>query len=251
MSFVSIELHNSVCAVILNRGVTNPLNLDLIEELSENFARIETDTALSGVILTSANQKFFSIGLDIPNLIGLSRDEFSVFYKAFNRLCIQVYAFPKPVIAAVTGHATAGGCILALCCDTRYMAEGRKLMGLNEIKLGVPVPYPADCILRDLVGTRTARKITDSGEFFAADGLSSMGVVDRILPVGELIPSAVEALQNMSQYSPGAFAMIKRNRTEPVVDQIHHRLVEKEEFFIDSWYTPECRVKLEEAAEKF
>lgn len=77
---------------------------------------------------------------------------------------LALYTLPKPVVAAITGHAIAGGCILALCCDYRFISEGRKLMGLNEVKLGVPVPYLADRVLHALVGTRYAREIIESGE---------------------------------------------------------------------------------------
>ena len=72
---------------------------------------------------------------------------------------------------------------MALCCDYRFIAEGRKLMGLNEVKLGVPVPYLGDCILRHLVGARHARDIMDTGDFYHPEVLLQMGMVDQALPL--------------------------------------------------------------------
>jgi len=133
--------------------------------------KIKHDANVKGIVLTSSNEKFFSIGFDIPGLFEFSKEDLSNFYRSFNQLSIALNTLPKPTIAAITGHAIAGGCILALCCDYRFIAEGRKLMGPNEIKLGVPIPYPADCILRSLVGTRNAREITDNGDFYEPEKL--------------------------------------------------------------------------------
>ena len=154
-------------------------------------------------------------------------------------------------MTAITGHATAGGCILALCCDYRIIADGRKLMGMNEIKLGVPVPYPIDCIFRQLVGFRTAREVSDSGDFYPPEKLIGMGMVDRILPVDQVLPESIEKARLLGSYPREAFAMIKRNRTETVEAQILARLREKEEYFTECWYSDQVRKRLKEAMEKF
>jgi enoyl-CoA hydratase/carnithine racemase len=78
---------------------------------------------------------------------------------ALDSMCLEMLTISKPLVAGIAGHAIAGGCILSLCCDYRFISEGRKLIGLNEIKLGVPVPYVADCILRKLIGHRLARDV--------------------------------------------------------------------------------------------
>ena len=163
MSSMSVDYQDTVALVRLSRGVTNALDLDLINELGALLERIEHDSSASALVLGSGNEKFFSIGFDIPHLFELPRPAFETFYAAFNRVCQSLYTLPKPTVAAITGHAVAGGCILALCCDYRFIAEGKKWMGLNEIKLGVPVPYLADCVLRNIVGSRYARDMMDTG----------------------------------------------------------------------------------------
>ena len=251
MKTITLEVQDAVAIVRLQRGVTNAINLELINELSGALQKIKDDPEARGLILTSANEKFFSIGLDIPWLFPLSREEFASFYKAFNRLCIDLFTLPKPTVTAITGHAIAGGCILTLCCDYRLVAEGRKLMGLNEIKLGVPVPYPADCILRNLVGFRMARDMTDTGDFHQGEALLKMGIVDEVLPPDQMLARSIEKAQSLSGTSPQAFVMIKRNRVEMVETEILAHLEEREKVFVEQWYAPEARERLKKAIAKF
>jgi len=248
---IRIEYHNKVAIVKLDRNVTNALNLELVTKLDETLLKVKKDSNTHSFVLNSSNEKFFSIGFDIPQLFGFSKDDFKVFYKTFNRVCLELYTLPKLTIAAITGHAVAGGCILALCCDYRFIAEGRKKMGLNEIKLGVPIPYPADCILRQIVGFRNAREIVDTGEFYLPDKLLQMGMVDLILPLDQLLFKSIEKAKLLGALSQDAFAMIKRNRIEMVEAQVLTELKEKERLFLECWYSAETRKRLKEAIAKF
>ncbi|UCF71681.1 MAG: enoyl-CoA hydratase/isomerase family protein [candidate division WOR-3 bacterium] len=251
MKCVDAVVQEKVAVVKLSRNVTNAINLDLIREIADYLQSIKNDKEIAGVVLTSGNDKFFSIGFDIPALIKLGRKDFKEFYEAFNGFCIDLYSYPKPVVAAIIGHAVAGGCILTVCCDYRFIAEGKKFMGLNEIKLGVPLPYPADCILRQLVHDRFARTILDTGDFFLPEATFKMGLVDEIMPLAQVIPASVEKIRAIDSLSLDAFRTIKRNRTEGVVAQIQTTLTDKEKMFIELWYTDATRKKLEAALEKF
>ena len=251
MKMIRIEHHGEVAIVKLDRGVTNTIDLQLVEELSETLQEVTHDPGVRGLVLGSSNERFFSIGFDIPQLFGLARQDFKFFYQTFNRVCMDLYTLPKPTIAAITGHAIAGGCILALCCDYRFIAQGRKLMGLNEIRLGVPVPYLADCVLRHIVGVRYARDIMDIGEFYQPEESLQMGIVDQVLPLEQVLPKSIEKARLLGGSPQEAFAMIKRNRVERVEAQVLTRLEEKERFFVDRWYSDEARERLREAMEKF
>jgi enoyl-CoA hydratase/carnithine racemase len=250
MDLIHIEYKDDVAVIRLANSVTNPINLQLVTELKEGLQTIKKDS-IGGVVLTSSNSKFFSIGFDIPSLYNLSKKDFAVFYQRFNQMCIDLYTLPIPTVASVTGHAVAGGCILAVCCDYRVIAEGRKLMGLNEVKLGVPIPYPADCILRSLVGTRVARDIVDTGEFYPSEKLLQMGVVDCVVPLPDVLPKSIEMAHVLGGLPRKAFAMIKRNRIERIEEQILQRLGEKEQFFMECWFSTEARKRLKDAMKKF
>lgn len=251
MNYISIETRDKVGIIKLDHGKTNALNPELIQSLADELQKLKSNPGVKGLVLSSANEKFFSIGFEIPELYGLSQDDFSVFYHAFNKLCLNLFSFPKPTVAAITGHAIAGGCILALCCDYRFISDGRKLMGLNEIKLGVPVPYPADRILRELIGYNFARNVIESGEFYNPQELFQFGMVDVVLPINEVLPKSIEKANSLGNLPPEPFGAIKQNRVEIIKAQINAHLREKEALFIDLWYREESRRLLKEAMEKF
>jgi enoyl-CoA hydratase/carnithine racemase len=243
--------HDGTAVIQLDRGVTNALDLGLVDELAEAIRGAKDDPDTHSVVLASSNDKFFSIGFDIPRLYRLSREDFETFYRRFNQTCLDLYTTPKPTVAAITGHAIAGGCILALCCDYRLIADGKKLMGLNEIKLGVPVPYLGDCVLRALVGDRKARDIMEIGDFFPAEKALEMGLVDQVLPLEKVSSASIERARMLGESPPKALRVIKQNRVEPIEAQFAACLDRKIETFLDCWYSADARDRLKEAIKKF
>ena len=246
-----VDFEDAIAIVKLNRGTTNAINPDLVASLTSTIRDLKQDSGVRGLVLSSSNEKFFSIGFDIPYLFDLPPESFRNFYQSFGRLCIDLMTIPKPVISAIRGHAIAGGCVLTLCCDYRFISEGRKLIGVNEIKLGVPVPFVADCILRRLIGYRKARDIMDSGDFFEPDEALILGLVDKVLPLEEVLPKSIEEARKLSSVSSRAFAGVKNNRMEPIEEEVMARLGEKEDFFIECWYSDIARDLLKEAMSKF
>ena len=251
MNTLSFEIRDQVSIISLDHGVTNSLNFELISELADVLKVNEGSDEFNSLVLTSNNDKFFSIGFDIPELINYPREQLSSFYRVFNLVCMALYTLPIPTVAAIKGHAVAGGTILALCCDYRFIAEGHKLMGLNEIKLGVPVPYPGDCILRQIVGDRTARDVIAGGEFFESDELNQMGLVDGVLPLEQVLPAAIDKAKKMGRRPCNAYEMIKDSRVESVVQKVNEHSELKSEQFVDCWYSSTARERLIAAMEKF
>jgi enoyl-CoA hydratase/carnithine racemase len=251
MDLISLDRQDGVAIATLCRGVTNPINLDLVNALSDLLGQVGQDKDLRSLVLASSNDKFFSIGFDIPELIQLDREGMEVFYRALNRMSLDLYAFSKPTVASLTGHAIAGGCIVALCCDYRVIAEGRKLMGLNEVKLGVSVPYPADCILRSLVGDRVAREVMEQGEFHEAADLFRMGMVDEVSSLDGVRSRSIEKARSLGSLPHDAWSLIKRNRVGPVESRARAELEQRQQQFLDLWFSEEARERLREAAKKF
>ncbi len=248
---LNIKSKNNLTIIELNNGVTNAISSELVSELREKLREISADDNVKGIILTGSNTKFFSIGLNIPGLYNLKKEEFIQFYTHFNELCIDLYSFPKPVIAAINGHAIAGGCILALCCDYRYISQGKKLMGLNEIKLGVPIPYPALYILENMIGSEQTQEFAYTGEFLLPESLLKLGIVHEIFPSDGLLDNSVKKCLSLAENPSLAFTKIKLDLKMPKVNHIKTRLESHIESFVDSWYSPETRALLKEAMEKF
>ena len=251
MEMVSVEHHGWVVLVKLNHGATNALSPKVVYELEGILRRVREDDAVKGLVLASSNQKFFSIGFDIPELFEMNMDHFKGFYRLFNQICMDLFTLPKPTVAAITGHAIAGGCILALCCDYRFIAQGHKLMGLNEVRLGMPVPYLPDRVLHALAGFRRAREMMESGEFYPPEKAFEMGIVDKILPIEDVVKAAVEHAGTMGGLPKVGYEIIKQNRVEVIAEAVKAREGQKETVFIESWYSDEARERLKDAMKKF
>ncbi len=251
MEQVWSHMEESVAIIRLAKSVTNPIGMQLVNDLSAKVREARDDPEVHAVMLTGESDRFFSIGLDIPELIDYDKDEFTQFIHLFDQLCMDLYSLPKPTVVAIRGHATAGGAILALTGDHRVMTSGRAVMGLNEVRLGVVVPYPADRMLRDLVGSRSARDIMEVGDFFDPPELLAMGLVDEVVPPDQVLFIARELATSLAASSAEAYAAIKANRTAPVVADIEAHLEAKQREFVDMWYSEHAQAQLEEAMLKF
>ena len=251
MEVIGLEQQEGVALVKLNRGVINAINQHCLDELGEALQMLKGDPMVRGLVFTSNNDKFFSIGFDLPEIYPLPQEEFGAFFRGFNLLCLDLYTFPKPTIAAITGHATAGGCILALCTDYRVMAEGRTVMGLNESKLGVPITYLADCLLRQLAGERQAHEVVSSGELYPPEDAVEMGMVDQICSPEEVISAAVRKVRDLGMPSLDAFAAEKAHRVSLIESQVRSHLDEEITLFLEQWYSPAARQRLGDALAKF
>jgi len=251
MEQVWIHREGSVAIIRLAKSVTNPIGMQMVNDLAAKVGEARDDPEVHAVMLTGESDRFFSIGLDIPELMDYDKEQFAQFVHHFDRLCIDLYSLPKPTVVAIRGHATAGGAILALTGDHRIMTSGRAVMGLNEVRLGVTVPYPADRMLRDLVGARTARDVMEVGDFFDPAELLAMGLVDEIAPPDQVLFIARELATSLATSPTPAYAAIKRNRTAPVVAAIEADLPAKQAEFVDLWYSEPAQAQLEEAMLKY
>ncbi len=245
MSKVIIENNGKVAILRLNNGVTNAINSDLIRDLDEAILTIKKEA--QGMVLAGGD-KFFSIGFDLPTLLKYTRAEMADFLYTFCGLSLNLFTLPLPTCCAMMGHAIAGGNILALTSDYRFAVSGKKL-GLNEIKLGLPVPYLADLMLRQIVGDRVATKMLYSGEFMITDEAKQAGLVDEIFSPEEIEAQAVERISKIADLPSKAFMEIKANRVEEV--RIRYEASSKNEILLDCWFSQPAQDLLQEAAKKF
>lgn len=251
MEWIEAATEDGVRILKLNRGVTNPLNGKVVEELGRHIREVKVNKEITALVIASANDKFFSLGFDIPELYPKEPQGFKDFFTSFNQLCLDLYILPKPTVAALNGHTIAGGFILASCCDYRFMSQGKKFCALNEINLGVPVPYLSDLILRQLVGDRKATEMLYFGKMIPAEKALQMGIVDALFPPEALLPESLAKVRELGNLPSEAFGAIKANRTGEVAEKIRLRLEEDIQIFLKFWYNDEARGRLKEAMKKF
>jgi len=250
MKWIDAVTEDSVQILKLNHGVTNAISGELLKELGNSLEEIKNDPEIAALVLTSANEKFFSAGFDLPELYPQEVSGFKEFFHLFNRICLDLYTLPRPTVAALTGHAIAGGFILASCCDYRFMAQGKKLCGLNEIQIGVPVPYIADLILRQLVGDRAATELMYTGALVPAEKALEIRFLDALVSPEELLKEAVSKARTLGRLPRAAFQTIKTNRTAEIAALGRLELEEDIQTFLKMWYSEEARERLKEALNK-
>jgi len=245
MEFVRLSTQDGIAQVRLERGKVNALDDRAVEELSGCFKQLAEDLEVRGSILTGTG-KFFSFGFDIPHFLGYSREAFTRYLISFTALYRQLFSHPKPLVAALNGHAVAGGCMLALACDTRIMASGKAKIGLNEIGFGSSVFAGSAEMLAFWLGPRRAEEILLRGMLYTADEAQSIGLVDAVVPEGELIEAARKLVQQHASKEPAAFRSIKALLRKPVIDAAAAREPQSIREFVEIWYSAPTWKKLQE-----
>lgn len=245
---IEVNYHNGLALLTLSNGVTNPLSPTMVQEFSQALAAIKEEAA--GLVL-SGGEKFFSLGLNLPDLITMDRPAMTEFWQGFNQLVLDLYTLPIPTVCAIAGHAVAGGNILALSCDYRLATTEIRKMGLNEVHLGIPVPLLAALLLKNVVGPRHAARMMYSGSFMTPAEAEQLGLVDQLHPPEQLKEAAVEKAAELASRHTRAFAIMKATLTGPVVRAYLAEAAEQDAAFLDCWFEDDVQEGLKEAAKKF
>lgn len=206
---LKIHEHGEVAEIEMHRPPVNAMNQAFIDELTEVYKRLRNSGARAIVI--SGREGLFSAGLDVPALLGKSRQEITAFWTSFFRLMSAIAASPVPVAAAITGHAPAGGAILALHCDYRVAAQGDYRIGLNEVQVGLPVPVNILFMLEFIVGGRKAMSLASTGALLAPDDALVIGLVDELAQVDQTVAAALAWCEMMLALPPQAMNATRLN----------------------------------------
>jgi len=187
--------HGSIRELRLDRPPANALSLEFIVALRE--AVQGAPHAGSSALVLSGTPGRFSGGLDVPLLLNYDREKIATLWREFYTLLKALALSPIPIAAAITGHAPAGGTVLALFCDYRFMADGDFILGLNEVQVGIPLPPVILAGLRRLVGVRQAERLGVSGALLSPAEALRTGLVDELAPPDQVIDRAIQWCQRM------------------------------------------------------
>lgn len=239
---VTLTREGPIGVVRMEREHGNAINDALVEGLVAVLAEAESDPEIRGVLLT-AGGKIFSPGLDLQELAVLDREAMERFMRHFSAAVLTLYTFPKPVVAALHGHTLAGGCVLALCADWRVLGRGA-VTGLNEVKVGVPLPFGVALIVRDAVPKNKLTEIALLGRNYTDEAALGAGLADELADVASVEAVSRERLEEFVAKDASAFAVTKRYLRSPVVERIraNNRLLIPE--WIDGWFSPGTKSRI-------
>jgi len=208
VKFVVLKDHGNVRVIAMDRPKANAIHEGLVTELIAALREARESAKVRAIVLTSAQEGYFSVGFDVREVFDYDRDRMLAFWGEFIDLYEALYHFPKPVVGALPGHTFAGGIILAFACDFRVMAQGPYGLGVSGINLGIPLPLGVMNMAINTIGAGHARRLFLSGETFSPDRAFDIGFAQALVPAPELLQSAVTMAENLAGKSPAAYRAI-------------------------------------------
>jgi len=222
----------------------NAIDEPFTQELLETAKQLGSDPGVRGILLASAHPKLFSPGLDLVTLLEYDRPAMERFMRLFAEAVWALYALPKPVVAAVGGHAVAGGCILALTADYRVLRRGGVQVGLNEVKVGVPLPWSVALLLRASVPAAALTQVALLGRNFADDDALAVGLADQLADADGFEDFCRARLEEFADKDTASIAITKGYLREGVLRDMRGREKEEMGTWLDRWFSDTTRERI-------
>ena len=250
MALINVEKQDRIATVIIDNPPMNTLSTAVIQELGATFADLNNDSEVLAIIVTGAGEKAFMAGGDIkgfpekignPNLI----PSFLATHEVLNSIDFS----SKPTIAVLNGYTLGGGCELALTCDIR-ISEEQALIGVPESTLGLFPGGGGTQRLPRLIGEAKAKELMFTGEHISAEEALRIGLVNRVVPKGEGLQSALELAKKICKNSPTAVRNIKRAVDEGLELPLNKALEREAELFQELFLTEDVKEGVQAFLEK-
>jgi len=209
MGHLSTRDHDGgVVVLTIDRPPANAMDLALLDELVAAVARLESDPPRALVL--AGRPGFFSAGVDLKLAPGYGPEDRRRMVTAINTMALGVYELPCPVVGAITGHAIAGGLVLALCADLR-IASSAGHYGLTEIKVGVGYPQAAIGVVAAELAPHAARVLAFGNELLSASDCLRLGAFDEVVEPEEVVPRALELAAGLAAFPRDVYARTKHD----------------------------------------
>jgi 3,2-trans-enoyl-CoA isomerase len=244
MNTIRVTVKDRLAIIGLNRGKSNPINAEMVKELHTLVRSIDTDNNIGGLIITGKDN-FFSAGLDLIEVYNYDEAQSRAFWTDFLALQAKLVSFKKPLVAAISGHSPAGGCILALCCDYRVMASGKYVIGLNEIPVGIIVPDSVFDLYAFWLGKRKAYQYLLEGKLMPVDEALQIGLIDEVSNPESVISNAEKKIRIYMQFNPVTWSQSKLNLRKELIAKVSADQTDTLNTMLEQWWHPDTRHSLQ------
>jgi enoyl-CoA hydratase len=239
---IDLKTDDGIAVLAVSHGKANALDIELCQQLVACFDKLRSADARA-VVLTGQGG-IFSAGVDLIRLAAGGAAYVRDFLPWIDRLCEAVFFLPKPVVAAVNGHAIAGGAVLACCADRRIMAQGGGRIGVTELLVGVPFPPLAFEVVRFTVPARHFPEFIFGGATYGPDDALQRGWVDEVTNADALFSRATAAAKELAALSPPAFAQSKAQMRETARELAARNAAAAAKSSIDIWAAPQTLARV-------
>lgn len=210
MSFLSTRVENHIGYVSMNRAPMNLMDIPFMQEFTAAHANFAANKDIWGVIVHSSVEGYFSNGLD-PAMM-LSRDvpgRLEVF-EVLLKMVLDIYAFPKPHISAIEGHAMAGGAVLAILSDWRFMSREKSRISFSEVAVGLTIPKAIINLIEAATGPGPLREIAMLGSPIKSERARQLGLVDEVFDNGTVLKEAEKYIKRIFELPLASVANVKQ-----------------------------------------
>lgn len=214
------DFEGSVAIVKLQKKPVNSLCANHLKEITKSITDLENNENVRAMIITSAHPGVFCAGLDIMSLYKKNFDEIYEFWPHFQNMMIKNLNSRLITVAAMNGHSIAGGCVIAFGCDYRVMADNH-LIGLNEAKLGLSIPFYLKRMTINLAGVRQADKLFQTAALIKSREALELGLVDEVVPMDEVMTASKKHVAKLLEIPDVGRTRIKEDMQKEAVEEFH------------------------------
>jgi enoyl-CoA hydratase len=235
---IGVTQQGNVAVLTLAHGKANALDIEFCRALTGQFVKLQK-MPVEAVVITG-QAAMFSAGVNLIRARDGGVKYLRQFLPVLNKMYDVVFNFPKPVVAAVNGHAIAGGCVLACCADYRMMARGNGRIGVTELLVGLPFPALAFEVMRFVTGPRHFAELIYTGETYLPDPALERGLLHEVVEPQALQERALAAAGMLARIAPAAFTQTKHQMRLPVTDRIRRDGKRTDAAVTKIWTTPKA-----------
>ncbi|MEW6076662.1 MAG: enoyl-CoA hydratase/isomerase family protein [Thermodesulfobacteriota bacterium] len=207
---IRIDNRKEITVLQMDNNTENCFNSEILRQLNAALDHIDTDEAVRGVVVAGASGQFFSAGMDLAYVMGLETDGIKRFFKDLFTFFHRVFLFPKPMVAAINGHAVASALAFSMCLDYRVMRKEKAVCTFPEIDVAIIPPSGCLAMVNYVIGTRRTDLAFLSGRKFDGPEALAAGMVDELADTDNVIDRAVQVAAELGAKKPRLFAAYKR-----------------------------------------
>ena len=240
---IESNINQNAYIIRINRPKVNAIDSETLIALENEIKKATEDIETNSILITGEGS-FFSFGLDIPSFLELNREDLKLSIHRLLNICKIIYLSNKITISVINGHATGGGCMLAISTDFRLMVDQRAKIALNEINIGLSLFSSTIAMLRSSIGLNKAKKFLLTGELISPESAKDIGLVDELYTKDELFKKSLEFAHSFEGKNPFIIKNMKQELMKLSSKELNdsNESIEK---FLDIFYLPETQKILE------